>query len=61
MKTQITYERLNPDTTNGEAIKVTAIYSSFDKHEIDALEDVYVDKIGSGVVVEIKDKGGDSE
>ena len=38
MKVLVTWERLAPDTVGGYRLKVTIIYMSFDKDEIDKLE-----------------------
>ena len=38
MKVLVTWERLNPDTVGWYKLKVTTIYTSFDKDEIDKLE-----------------------
>ena len=39
MKVLITWERLKPDTIGGDKLKVTTTYMSFDKDEIDKLEE----------------------
>ena len=44
------FERLEPDTFNGYQIKVTFRYSSFDKKEIDAIEEIFRDELGGLVI-----------
>lgn len=57
MKAIITYERLLPTTADGELIKVTTLYSSFDKEEIDNLQADLQKSIGAGIMMgEIKNK-----
>lgn len=50
MKVATTFERLMPTTADGHMIKVTTYYSSFDKSEIDKLQEDLRDAIGSGIV-----------
>lgn len=52
MKAMTTFERLMPTTADGEVIKVTTIYSSFDKEEIDNLQAGLRSSIGAGVMVD---------
>lgn len=52
MKCVTHYEHKQANTTNGQYIIVTSIYSSFDENEINALEEKLKDTIGSGVVSE---------
>ena len=52
MKKVIVYERLNPTTYDGEIIKVTTFFSSFDKTEIDKLEEKLENIIGTALVSE---------
>lgn len=54
MKCFTSYERHNPNTVNGETIVVTQVYSSFDKKEMDALENDLRLSIGDGVKMEFK-------
>lgn len=54
MKCFTSYERHNPNTVNGETIVVTQVYSSFDKKEIDVLENDLRLSIGDGVKMEFK-------
>lgn len=51
MKTTITFERLMPTTADGELIKVTTLYSSFDKEEIDNLQKDLQKSIGAGITM----------
>lgn len=53
MKQFNTYERLTPDTVNGESLKVITIYSSQDKAEIDSLEALYEKAYGIGTSREV--------
>ena len=52
MKTVITSHRLEPDTIRGEALQVVYTFSSFDKQQIDDMEDwVNKQKDGAFAVV----------
>ena len=51
MKATTTFERLIPTTADGELIKVTTIYSSFDKEEIDNLQADLQKAIGAGITM----------
>lgn len=53
MKQFNTYERLTPDTVNGESLKIITIYSSRDKAEIDSLEALYEKAYGIGISREV--------
>lgn len=53
MKQFNSYERLTPDTVNGESLKVMTIYSSRDKAEIDSLEALYEKAYGIGTSREV--------
>ena len=52
MKCFISYRRANADTINGEALIVSQRYSTFDKAEMDRLEDYLKSSMGCGVSVE---------
>ena len=52
MKVTTTFERLMPTTADGQIIKVTTYYSSWDKAEIDKLQEDLRNTIGAGVVTE---------
>ena len=54
MKLSINYEELMPTTASGHAIKITYVYSSFDKEEVDKLKERLADEIGTGIVSTIK-------
>ena len=54
MKLFTQYKRENPDTILGEKITVIQTYSSFDKDEIDKLEQDFKKHIGDGLVAELK-------
>lgn len=53
MKISTTYERLMPTTADGHIIKVTQYYSSFDKDEIDRLQEDMKKQIGTGIISEV--------
>lgn len=52
MKVATTFERLMPTTADGHIIKLTTYYSSFDKNEIDKLQEDLRNTIGAGVVTD---------
>ena len=52
MKVATSFERLMPTTADGHIIKVTTYYSSWDKSEIDKLQEDLRNTIGAGVVTE---------
>lgn len=52
MKIATTFERLMPTTADGHIIIVTTYYSSYDKNEIDRLQEDLRNTIGAGVVTE---------
>lgn len=52
MKVFTTFKRLMPTTLDGEIIRVTTYYSSFDGEEIDKLQEDLKNTIGAGVVTE---------
>ena len=58
MELSINYEELMPTTVIGHAIKITYVYSSFDKEEIDKLKERLADEIGTGIVstIDLEDK-----
>ena len=49
-----TLERLKTDTANGYQLKVVYHYSSFDEREIDKIEQLIREEIGSGTIKEYK-------
>lgn len=49
MTTYTTYEVLEPDTIKGYKVKITTMYSSFNKEKIDALAEHFQRLIGDGV------------
>lgn len=51
MKATTTFERLMPTTADGEVIKVTTLYSSFNKEEIDNLQADLQKSIGAGITM----------
>ena len=51
MKVITTFERLMPTTADGELIKVTTLYSSFNKEEIDNLQADLQKTIGAGITM----------
>ena len=52
MKSYITWERLKPDTANGEQVRIQYTYTSPNKEEIDEMQKYCDAKFGSGVVIE---------
>ena len=56
MKCLITYERLNPTTTQGHMIKVTHLFSSYNQKEINDLEKKLEKSISAGLTI----KGGEN-
>lgn len=50
MKETISFRRLTPDTINGEQIAITYTYSSFNKSEIDKIEEYLRNSLGTCVV-----------
>ena len=52
MKVFTTFRRLMPTTVDGEIIKVTTYFSSFNGAEIDKLQEDLKNTIGAGVVTE---------
>ena len=54
MKYAKIYRRNKPDTVNGESITVSVVYSSYDKTEIDKLESMFREQIGSGLFGEFE-------
>ena len=56
MKIIITWHRGNADTVSGEQIEVKALYTSFDKSEIDELQKFCEKVYGDGLVIEDSEK-----
>ena len=52
MRCFISYRRDNADTINGETLIVSQRYSTFNKAEMDRLEDYLKSSIGCGITVE---------
>lgn len=52
MKVATTFERLMPTTADGHIIKISTYYSSYDKSEIDKLQEDLRNTIGAGLVTE---------
>lgn len=52
MKVATTFERLMPTTADGHIIKISTYYSSYDKAEIDKLQEDLRNTIGAGLVTE---------
>lgn len=52
MKVATTFERLMPTTADGHIIKISTYYSSYDKSEIDKLQEDLQNTIGAGLVTE---------
>ena len=45
------YKKINPTTANGYSIQVITTYQSFDKSEIDKVEDILKDSVGALTVI----------
>lgn len=56
MNISIQWEELMPTTVSGHAVKVTYVYSSFEKSEIDALKEKLKEDIGCGILSVTKDE-----
>lgn len=55
MNVSVTYERVDcPNTISGHSIKIITTYSSFDKEEIDRLEEKLRDDIGTGIIADMR-------
>ena len=46
----ITFNRLNPDTVNGDSIQIITTYTSFDTREIDKVEEYCKQNIGTYLI-----------
>ena len=57
MKSFTTYERLMPTTADGHIIKISTFYSSFNKEEIDELQEHLRIDIGSGLEINYQPRG----
>lgn len=51
MNETISFKRLAPSTISGEQIAITYVYSSFDKSEIDKIEEYLRDSLGTCLTV----------
>ena len=56
MKCYATWRREKPDTTSGEKIIMTQVFTSFDKQEIDKLEETLKETIKSGIFTDFEVK-----
>lgn len=56
MNCSIKYERLDPDTVHGHMIRVIHLYSSFNKEDMDILEDELEKSIGAGIGGELESR-----
>lgn len=56
MKVYTYYEPMKPNTVSGYSIKVTTIYSSFNKEAIDALSEEFKKRIGSGLMSDCEEE-----
>ena len=54
MRSYTSYQRLVSDTIDGEILVVTTRYTTFDKAEMDVVEEIMRRTIGSGVMTEIE-------
>lgn len=52
MRMFTTWRRLKADTVNGDCIQLVITYSSFNKAEIDSLQEVFKQDIGAGLQAE---------
>ena len=59
MKAYTYYEPMKPDTVSGYSIKVTTIYTSFNKEAIDALSEEFKKGIGSGIMSDCEEADND--
>ena len=55
MTLSINYEELMPTTVSGYTIKITYVYSSFNKEEVDKLKERLADEIGTEIVSTIEE------
>lgn len=55
-------KRLAPSTAKGEMLVLETVYSSFNKAEIDWIEEQYNGSIGTGLIqqFEVKEQGDDN-
>ena len=56
MKAFAQYKREEPDTILGEKITIITTYSSFDKEEIDEIEQYCKENIGNGLFADIREE-----
>lgn len=61
MKCIAQYKREEPDTILGEKIIITQIYSSFNKEEIDKVEQYCKENIGDGLVTELEGEQNETD
>lgn len=54
MKCFTSYQRLKPDTINGEVLVVSTQYTTFDIEEMNKFEESLRNTIGCGIMTEIK-------
>lgn len=54
-------KRLPPSTIDGETFILETIYTSYDKAEIDWIEEQYKDSIGAGLIQQFEVKGQEHE
>lgn len=54
-------KRLSPNTVDGETFVLETIYTSYDKAEIDWIEEQYKESIGTGVVQQFELKEQEHE
>lgn len=60
MVVMTTVEKIAPNTTNGYGLKVSSTYTSFDKKEIDFIEEQARKIADTVTVVEVKANGTDA-
>ena len=56
MKAFVTYQRLEPNTLEGDVVELKVRYSSFNAPEIDQLEETLRESYKSGIVIEFGEK-----
>ena len=54
MKCFISYQRLKPNTINGEVLVVSTQYTTFDTEEMNKFEESLQNTIGCGIITEIE-------
>ena len=58
VKIETEWKRLDADTVNGEMLKITTTYKSFNKGEIDYVQEWCKKAYGSGIIIDTGDDDG---